>query len=251
MRHLILIMLLTCMFSLHAQDQKKLGSIVYLKHTFIGNKHLKPADSLIKKEKERFKKFVTKHIDSVNPDKFINSIPKTVLEVSGGDIKCLYTLDLYENFYESKSKCDNVKYSNTIERWQQINRETLIGNSVVRNIEKNSYKIGQKFKVRELILSDNYEIIENRNNTKIIEGYKCFQVIVKRKNITNSRLIVYDFEIFVTEEIKLNYNPVWNYKEFLNKYYPLEITKKPRKEIMSQMITWKIQKIHLPMKLTK
>ena len=74
MRYIILTMLLTCVFSLHAQDQKKLGSIVYLKHTFIGNKHLKLSDSIIEKKKAGFKKFVTKHIDSVNPDKFINSI---------------------------------------------------------------------------------------------------------------------------------------------------------------------------------
>ncbi|WP_298427942.1 hypothetical protein [uncultured Kordia sp.] len=247
-KHTILLLLINVLI-INAQDQKKLGCIVYEKHTFIGNKHLKLSDSILEKRKAKFKKFVIKHIDSVNPNKFINSIPKTELEVSGGDIKCWYTLDLYENVYESKSICSNVNYSNNVERYQQIHRETLKGNSVIRNVENNSYKIGQKFNVRELELSHNYEIIENRNKTKIIEGFRCFQVVLKRKSITNPHLTVYDYEIYVTEEIKLNYNPVWNYKEFLGKYYPLEIKKKPREEVMSQVITWKIKKLYLPINI--
>lgn len=58
-------------------------------------------------------------------------------------------------------------------------------------------------------------IAENKNVKKIIEGYNCFQVILK--NIKTKRMV----ELFVTDEINLNYHPNFNYKEILENYYPL------------------------------
>ncbi|MBC8753924.1 hypothetical protein H2O64_04530 [Kordia sp. YSTF-M3] len=229
---------------MNAQDQKKMGYLVIEKHTFVANKHLKPSESEIEAEKGKLRQFVEKEINSENPEDFINSMPKSELEHNTNDIKCLYVLDIYANFYESTASCDYTKPSN-IFRYRQINRQTLDANEVIRNVKKNKYKIGQKFKNRELFISNDFEIIENRNKTKNIEGFHCFQVNLRRKTINNSHLPVYDFEMYVTEEIKLNYNPVWNYKDILEKYYPLEIIKKSREAIMTEITTWKIKSIDL------
>ena len=58
---------------------------------------------------------------------------------------------------------------------------------------------------------------ENREIKKRIAGYDCFQILLE--NIKNKMII----ELYVTEEIKLNYHPNFNYKEILDKYYPLNI----------------------------
>ncbi|MEZ4968952.1 MAG: hypothetical protein R2814_04690 [Flavobacteriaceae bacterium] len=65
---------------------------------------------------------------------------------------------------------------------------------------------------------DNYKIIkENRADTKIIAGRECFQVIVDI--ISNG----YSMELYVTESIELNYHPIMNFKEILDKYFPLYV----------------------------
>ncbi|AXT18471.1 hypothetical protein D7030_07540 [Flavobacteriaceae bacterium AU392] len=71
----------------------------------------------------------------------------------------------------------------------------------------------------------NYNIItEFRNIKKNISGYNCFKVILESE--TNP----YDLlELYVTEDINLNYNPVINCKEILTKYYPLYLKKYRKK----------------------
>ena len=57
----------------------------------------------------------------------------------------------------------------------------------------------------------------NKENKKIIAGYNCYQILlrhIKTKRIT---------ELYVTEEIGLNYNPIFNYEKELKKYYPLSM----------------------------
>lgn len=67
----------------------------------------------------------------------------------------------------------------------------------------------------------NYNIItEYRNVKKNMSGYNCFKVILKNKTNPN-----YLIELFVTENIKLNYHPIVNCPNILDKYYPLYIKK--------------------------
>jgi len=235
---------LTNFFCLHSQDQQKKGFLVFESHKFIGNTHLKPSESEIEKEKERLRQFVKNEIDSETPDEFINSIPKSELEFYNGSMKCLHTLDIYEYYFESKTSCDYLKKSN-IERFQQINRSSLEANTVERNTLTNHYNILPKRQIKLQSIPSDYRIIEKRNETKVIAGYKCFKVILKKGLQTNPHLTIYDIEMYVTEDINLNFSPICNYKEILNKYYPLEITRKPREEIMTEITTWKIKSIDL------
>ena len=65
---------------------------------------------------------------------------------------------------------------------------------------------------------DNYKIIkEDRTITKTIAGRECFQVLL---DITSNG---YSMELYVTESIELNYHPITNFKEILDKYFPLYV----------------------------
>ncbi len=60
-------------------------------------------------------------------------------------------------------------------------------------------------------------LAENKNLTKEICGYNCFQVLMRDNNTKR------EVELYVTAEIKLEFHPVLNLKKCLSKYYPLYI----------------------------
>lgn len=105
---------------------------------------------------------------------------------------------------------------------QQVNDKLIINQTTfeVTN-EKNEFT--------EIERKEVVKIIELKNETKILNGLKCFKVIYTyiepqksdfdfMSTITNNTR-----ELWVTEEIKCNYHPVINETEILEKYYPLEI----------------------------
>lgn len=55
----------------------------------------------------------------------------------------------------------------------------------------------------------------NKENQRKIAGYNCYEVILEN----DSKIL----QLFVTNEIKLNYHPQINDREILKKYYPLSI----------------------------
>lgn len=59
---------------------------------------------------------------------------------------------------------------------------------------------------------------EYRDIKKIISGYTCFKVILKNPKKPN-----YTLELYVTEDIKLNYHPVINCNFIIDDYFPLYI----------------------------
>ncbi|MBP6039165.1 MAG: hypothetical protein KA523_03085, partial [Flavobacterium sp.] len=98
---------------------------------------------------------------------------------------------------------------------------------------------------------DKNEIIkltEYKNETKLINNYKCFKVIYSFNTKENS----FDFnnfsmnnrELWVTEEIRCNYHPVINEIEILDKYYPLEVIEYSN-EIKGTITTYKIETLKL------
>ena len=62
-------------------------------------------------------------------------------------------------------------------------------------------------------------VSENKDVVKTINGFKCHQVILKGHAFGTGNLI----EMFVTEQIRLEYHPFLNVKEYLDKFYPLYI----------------------------
>lgn len=62
-------------------------------------------------------------------------------------------------------------------------------------------------------------VSENEHIVKTISGFNCYQVIMKAELFGTG----YFIEAFVTDEIQLEYHPMINVKEYLNKFFPLYI----------------------------
>ncbi|WP_298511124.1 hypothetical protein [uncultured Kordia sp.] len=238
------ILFLATSLCVYSQDQSKLGMIVFESSRYTANMHLAPSEQEIKEERGKLKKFVEENIDSKKTDAFINPIPKAEILAYGDSLKCIYTLEIYKDVYDSKVSCEYFKKSD-IENYKQINRETLELNTVKRYVNTNKYTIFSKRKIDQFSISDTYRITEHRDDVKIILGYKCFKIVLEKKSPKNAHLDVYNIEMFVTEDIKLNYSPIIKYKDILNKYYPLQVAKKPKKERMIEVVVWKAIQIDL------
>lgn len=87
---------------------------------------------------------------------------------------------------------------------------TMQGNSGGQFLSPSVYKYSDKPVI----------ITEFREDTKIINGYLCFKVIVSPKEKDKD---LQGAELWVTDRIKCRYHPLINHKQVLRKYYPLEI----------------------------
>ncbi len=61
-------------------------------------------------------------------------------------------------------------------------------------------------------------ISENKSIVKAINGFKCHQVVMKDTYGAGNII-----EMFVTEQIQLEYHPFLKVKEYLDRFYPLYI----------------------------
>lgn len=62
-------------------------------------------------------------------------------------------------------------------------------------------------------------VSENRDVVRTINGFKCHQIIMKDDLSGTGNLI----EMFITEEIRLEYHPFLKVKEYLDRFFPLYI----------------------------
>ena len=124
-------------------------------------------------------------------------------------------------------------------KFQTLN-DVIFENYNVINIQKNTSKTLESDSIT--IVSENIEyqysknevleIKEFKNETKKINGFKCFKVIMLFKPYYNEEdefenfinQYVHKRELWVTDKIKCSYHPIENQKEIITKYYPLEIT---------------------------
>lgn len=103
----------------------------------------------------------------------------------------------------------------------------------------------------EYVEFDKNEIIkltEYKNETKLINGFKCFKMVYSFKALDNrfnfTNLSSNNRELWVTEEIRCDYHPVINEIKILEKYYPLEILEYSE-EIKGALTTYKIETLKL------
>lgn len=111
-------------------------------------------------------------------------------------------------------------YYNKIER----KNKTLTTNIALNHNDPYSHRT----KNYEYIVEKSYKVTEYRGQTKIINGYNCFKVIVETldhegKPQSANDFMNFTFVMYVTEAIKCEYHPITKFKKVLDKYYPLEI----------------------------
>lgn len=97
----------------------------------------------------------------------------------------------------------------------KVDRETLMGsnfNPYTFTLEENQWDFKRH-------TEDEFEILEYfKNDKKIICGFECYKVKVQSKR--GAKRIM---EMYVTENIKLNYNPAFPNPHLLKIFYPLYV----------------------------
>lgn len=108
-----------------------------------------------------------------------------------------------------------------------VHLRSLVSTSISRDslTQRTDHLISRRYESGETVPiryweKEHYPIVsENRDVTKTINGLECHQIIMKDYLYGTGNLI----EMFVTEEILLEYHPFLKVKEYLDRFYPLYI----------------------------
>jgi len=111
------------------------------------------------------------------------------------------------------------------------NRALSIGkrifkDSLVSSFSNEEKAIGNRFKKIHFFNENDYNFDYLINEKSNIFSFECFKIIANSKDGLKSKVM------FVTNDIKLDYNPIINIESFIGKYYVLELKIYYKKELV-------------------
>lgn len=110
------------------------------------------------------------------------------------------------------ANCDNGREIYNI---LKVDRETLLGT----NFEPYFFELRENRWDFNKHTEDEFEILEYfKDDRKTICGFECYKIKIQTKGVAKRTI-----EMYVTEQIELNYNPAFTNLHLLNKFYPLYI----------------------------
>ncbi len=165
------------------------------------------------------------YIDTLQFNEIIKNIPKIESFTSNinNDI-----IKIHHVFDNEKIKFFTTENNNTVNSLE-INTKEFYENPAEIDIQNNlnikneaiEYDRDYNFKYSKNRI---IEIIEHKNERKIINGYDCFKVVYSFKESHDELVEFVNFrEIWVTNKIKTLFHPVIMEKKILEKYYPLQV----------------------------
>lgn len=231
---LIFLLFSTIVFSQNKAIVPTKGAIVFKKLEIISDveKYKKSMGAMSSKmvdfqiEKELMDNLMKPNVDSTE----INELKQT--------LKSIIEEDLNQDIENKDLKYYQIFKKQLIVNYQTFNDNTYENYKII-DTYKNTLKIVDKDSIT--IISDNVnyqysqdeviEINEFREETKKINNFKCFKVILLFKPNYNEddefenfmNKYIHKRELWVTDKIKCTYHPIENHKEIITKYYPLEI----------------------------
>lgn len=231
---LIFLLFSTIVFSQNKAIVPTKGAIVFKKLEIISDveKYKKSMGAMSSKmvdfqiEKELMDNLMKPSEDSIQ----INELKQT--------LKSIIEEDINQDIENKDLKYHQIFKKQLIVNYQTFNDNTYENYKII-DTYKNTLKIVDKDSIT--IISDNVnyqysqdeviEINEFREETKKINNFKCFKVILLFKPNYNEddefenfmNKYIHKRELWVTDKIKCTYHPIENHKEIITKYYPLEI----------------------------
>jgi len=207
---------------------------IFLALLFLGLIHLEGFSQEKENYKDEFGYFVIKVTDEVtqkhadNVDSEFNTGVWSVPGIDGGSLlipvpkpppilvyKKEYNIHFFikpDHYSHYTIQCGNNR---EVSRILKVDRETLIASS----FNPFSFEISENRGYYKRHAEEEFTIVEiNKNDQKKICGFNCFKLILKIKR-SPERI----FEMYVTTEIDLNYNPAFANPYLLKEYYPLYI----------------------------
>ena len=219
---ILLLFIANITFAQKKPFEPKMGSIIFIKENRI-------IDSVVFEEtfniyiKEFMKDLKVKMGTDKIADKQIDTLQLNEIALTIKDL-------LYESMAKPNKKSLALYYKADKIFYTQLDDENnsneLYYYDKLKNIVINSYNespLLDYFKQEQVI-----SIKEHKEQTKIIQGYKCFKVIYQyedkpeRAEIFMSPMI-YTRELWVTEQLKSPFHFAVQTNQILSKYYPLEI----------------------------
>lgn len=218
------------------------------------------------KYKKSFAEFISKMIDYQIENELNERLvfPDSLqIEQLKSEMKMMFLLEMDNDLDNKEEK--NIKhilkfknnsivqyitsFDEVIEDYTIINPQTQL----TKIMASDSLTVLSENKLYEYNISKILELEEFKQETKLINGYNCFKVIMKCKSNLQSddefdtfinENYILKRELWVTTQIKCNYHPVINEKDILIKYYPLEIIES-FEGLEGQATTYTLEKISL------
>jgi hypothetical protein len=207
----------------------------------------------------------------INIDKYEQEISKDLEKID----KNFEMLD-YSGSEKEKSNIINSISNDDLKQYQQVFHYKSVNDSIIQRYEtkkngdilsgdiyintKNAREyydfpypkndISFKFRFKKI---KDLKIREFRKETQTVNGIKCFKILVSYTEIIDAKTNV-EFpefntkeeqnhiflEMWVSENIKTIFHPVFKIREILEKYYPLEIIE-VEKEYQRKYILWNLK----------
>lgn len=223
---IIFLLVLTKVSSQNKAMVPKSGTIVFAKEEIVLDKdlYIKSFSEFIPKMKEpMFKEICLERITA--------GIPIDTLQLKSEIEEMISTMIFTIPFMMEDKEKKEVKFNH------EFRGDTIFKYNTINGGFYNEKKISQASgtvlnEYGGYVELDSEKIIsltEYRNESKFINGFRCFKIIYTyNESSANdydlfSSFLINTRELWVTEEIKCNYHPVINKSKILEKYYPLEI----------------------------
>lgn len=168
------------------------------------------ADSLNKVSKKKIE------LKSLNPKDTNVVVFDNILDIADYDIRSLKYFRINPKnyvYFVIKNLKDSITNDSYFTNIVKIDRDSL--SNTIFNINEFTFS-DFSYKEKYKNFNKDFKLVKTNNNKKkLIAGFNCYEVIFE----SESRIL----QMYVTEEIKLNYHPEINDEEILKKYYPLYI----------------------------
>lgn len=142
----------------------------------------------------------------------------------------------FDQIFSPNKEYLHIKINDSLALSYNVIDEIILGDYLVNNIENDTFfwlaksDSITKYNRRksEPIKNNIIDLIEYKNDTKDINGFKCFKVTFKEEEILDDTFLVETFyTIYTTDKIKFKKHPVIKNKFVLDKYFPLQIEETP------------------------
>jgi len=155
--------------------------------------------------------WMSKSVDSSERESFINGEQHNGLFVVAHHDSLFQHVEIAPEFYWNPQLLKSGKETG---KGYYTDRDSMY--QCLKEVKSDKCKWKNKVK---FIDETKYDFQFFPKNERQIAGYKTFKILATRKDKFHS------FEIYVTDEIILDYNPFLNVPSFKDKYYPLEVSK--------------------------
>ena len=157
-----------------------------------------------------------------------------------GIMQKVLAMNFMSNYDEKNEKTYKYNFYDSLLVYSEIVNNKIKGDYRVINRNKKTYSFLAKkdsstfyrVNIPYVFNMKTYNIKENKNDKKVIQGFECYRVNLRAKIEENkfdvdlkelTKNQFQNIEMYVTDKINLIYHPIIKNDSILKKFYPLEL----------------------------